>query len=89
MEMDLRGGRVAPWSEDARDGEKDVVSEEEWIEVKGIIKDGVKREVGVDGEEVQEHVERAWTKLFDCVRFTHGSASCLLVLRKDQIAIDG
>ncbi len=41
------------------------------------IKDGVKREVGVDAEEVEEHVGKN-DEMMRCLRFTHGSACCLL-----------
>ncbi len=91
MEMDLGGDLVVPWGEDSSDQsdeDEDELSEEDWIKAKGIIKDGVKREVGVDGEEVQERVGEGWTwpndclNLYDCVRFTRGSASCLLVKDK-------
>ncbi len=49
----------------------------EWIDEKRMIKDGVKREVGVDGVEVEERMEGS---IKSNLRFTHGSASCLLVL---------
>ncbi len=44
------------------------------------VKDGVKREVGVEAEPVEERVGRYDEKMH-CLRFAHGSASCLLGLR--------
>ncbi len=44
------------------------------------IKDGVRRELGVEGEKVLEDVEGKDRRMLgvDCLRFTFGSASCLL-----------
>ncbi len=64
-------------------------SDRDWIKIKGTIKDGVKREVGVDGvefEECVEHVCNSCNKFEEfveeynesCLRFTYGSASCIL-----------
>ncbi len=66
-------------------------SEQDWIECKGTIKDGVKREVGVDGIEVEEPAERyneveKHVESYNerCLRFTHGSASCFLFQNEVQ-----
>ncbi len=62
MEMDFSSSSLGspPWGE--------------WPLVKGEIKDGVKREVGVDGVPEGEEIPDDDR----CLRFTHGSASCLL-----------
>ncbi len=60
--------------------------QQDLIEVKSKIKDVVMREIGVDGVEVRERVgvyplyDRPSERFCSCLRFTHGSASCLLVL---------
>ncbi len=41
------------------------------------VKDGVKREVGVEAEEVEERVGR-YDKMMSCLRFTRGYAICLV-----------
>ncbi len=51
-------------------------SETPWIEL-AEVKDGVKREVGVEAEEVEERVGR-YDKMMSCLRFTRGSAICLI-----------
>ncbi len=54
-------------------------SEQFWIKIKGTIKNGVKTEVGVDGVEIEDDVERYNKLFYGCVRFIHGSASCLII----------
>ncbi len=54
-----------------------IIGHTSWNELE-CIKDGVKREVGVDAEEVEERVGR---NDFYCLRFTRGSAICLLGCR--------
>ncbi len=50
----------------------------EWNELDRIkITDGVKREVGVVAEDVEEHLGKN-NEIMRCLRFTHGSACCLL-----------
>ncbi len=44
------------------------------------IKEQLKREVGVEAEEVEERVG-GYDQTKRCLRFTQGSASCLLVLK--------
>ncbi len=45
-----------------------------------VIEEELKREVGADAEEVEERVG-GYDQTKRCLRFTQGSASCLLVLR--------
>ncbi len=61
----------------------------DWTKIKKTIKDGVKREIGVGGVvEVKERVEHVWNRynenynFYGCLRFTHGSASCLISILK-------
>ncbi len=43
------------------------------------VKDGVKRKVGEGAEAVEERLG-GFDQMMSCLRFTHGSAICLLVL---------